>query len=361
MEERGLKTAVCVDQLIHKGGVEREIMILAKHIPFDVYTGYFIPKNVYPELNEQTVYSPRDKRLYYGFNQLYLRYQFNYEFNKLKTKKYDNYLLFGGASLHLAKKHHPNVWYCNTPTRWIYDLFGWELKKRNTIKKIPYAMYCFLMRMIDKNNVEHVDRIIANSINVSKRIKKTYGRTSKVIYPPVDTNKFKFIESGDFFLSPTRLDPIRRVDLIVEAFQRMPDKKLVVIGGGSEYDKIVEMASIYPNISILGWVSDDILADLYGKCMATVYMPMDEDFGLIPIESMSSGKPCIGVNEGGVKETIVDGKTGYLIDADVESIVDAVYRMNGEKAIDMREACERRAKLFSEDRFIRQMKKVLEI
>jgi len=350
------RIALFIDYIENLGGVEREIVALGKYFDMDVYAGIYNRKTTFPELEEYNIISFRDGRLQHGLNQLYLRRKFS----NLKLNGYDVYIMFGGASLHIAKNHHPNIWYCNSPTRWLYDLYGIELQKRSFMKRQLFRFPCFLYRYIDKKNVLHIDKILANSINVQNRIKKFYNLESEVVYPPVDIKKFRFKKFGDFYLSATRLEPLRRIHLTVRAFQRMKSRKLVISGDGIEYEKIKRMSSGFDNIKVLGRVSDEKQAELYGNCLATIYIPYDEDFGLIPIESMSSGKPCIGANDGGVKETIIHKKTGLLIEPTVENIIKAVEWLTPERAKKMRKACEERAKKFSEDKFIRGIKKAID-
>jgi glycosyltransferase involved in cell wall biosynthesis len=208
-----------------------------------------------------------------------------------------------------------------------------------------------------------MDTIITNSENVQSRIQKYLGIDSRVIYPPCETEKFKWLGQEDFYLSTARLDPLKRVDLVVKAFLDMPEKKLKVISGGPDMPKIKKLAQGAENIQVLGWVDERMLVELLGRCVATIYIPRDEDFGMAPIESMAAGKPVIGVAEGGLLETVVDGKTGILIKADpspedVIQAVQAVQKMPPERSKDMREACERRAKLFDKDVFVNKIQEV---
>ena len=118
---------------------------------------------------------------------------------------------------------------------------------------------------------------------------------------------------GDYFLSTARLEPLKRVDLIVNAFKNMPDKKLFVTSGGSQLKSLQELADGAKNITFTGWASDAELRRLVGNCIATIYIPKDEDFGISPVQSLAAGKPVIGVNEGGVAETVREPADGVLI------------------------------------------------
>lgn len=148
---------------------------------------------------------------------------------------------------------------------------------------------------------------------------------------------------------------IKRVDLIVSAFKKMPDKKLIVASGGSELEHLQHLASNAPNITFTGWIDHEELVRLMGNAIATIYMPKDEDFGISPVESMAAGKPVIGVNEGGVMETVMDGETGTLIAAKVGKIVREVDALNPKSAAAMQKKCETVAQKFNTDFFLSRL------
>ncbi|MEA1867848.1 MAG: glycosyltransferase, partial [Thermodesulfobacteriota bacterium] len=198
--------------------------------------------------------------------------------------------------------------------------------------------------------------------------KRRHGQTS-LSMPPIthrlpqiryNQEKFNWLGQEDFYLSTARLDPLKRVDIVVKAFLDMPEKKLKVVSGGPDMPKIKKLAQGAKNIQVLGWADEKMLVELVGRCIATIYIPRDEDFGMAPIESMAAGKPVIGVAEGGLLETVVDGETGILIKADPspEDVIQAVPNMPPERSKDMRKACERRAKLFDKDVFVNRMREV---
>jgi glycosyltransferase involved in cell wall biosynthesis len=146
----------------------------------------------------------------------------------------------------------------------------------------------------------------------------------------------------------------------VKAFLKLPDKKLIVTSGGSEYARLTKLAGNASNITFTGWVTEDKLRELIGNAIATLYIPKDEDFGMAPVESMAAGKPVIGTREGGLRETIVPGETGLLLSPNVsaEEIIDAVALLTKTKALEMRRACEERAQLFRKQLFIDKMNNV---
>jgi glycosyltransferase involved in cell wall biosynthesis len=179
------------------------------------------------------------------------------------------------------------------------------------------------------------------------------------------------------------VDPLKRVELIVRAFKKMPDKRLVVVSGGSDLPKIKKIGDDASNIHVLGWVDEATLEDLMGRCIGTIYIPRDEDFGISPVESMAAGKPVIGVQEGGVIETVGDAdmmsqgartvhgspeerlrvtNCGILIASEPqeEDIMDAVKWLTPERARQMRASCERKARRFGKDVFVENMMKIIQ-
>jgi glycosyltransferase involved in cell wall biosynthesis len=274
-------------------------------------------------------------------------------------KEYDFFIYSGNWSRYSAKNHHPNLWYCHTPVRAFY-LDGEKIRERlKSYERILFDIWTGLHMRADKHLIKDVDRIIANSQNTRARIKKAYGVDSKVIYPGVDTKKYSHIEDGDFWLSVNRLYPEKRVHLQAEAFRKMPDEKLIVVGAclagdhSSQYSQKL-MREKPDNVQFLGRIAEDELIDLYGRCRGFICTAEDEDFGMTPVEAMSSGKPVIATREGGYLETVIDGETGVFIEPTEESLIEAVKQMKNPQ--DYRMACLRRAKWFDVGVFAKAMR-----
>ncbi len=274
-------------------------------------------------------------------------------------------VLYSGSYAPLAIQNHSgrqNIYYCHTPPRFVYDqqdLFlslipGWQRPVLKGFNRYFRPRY--------ERAVAEMDVIVANSATVQGRIKKYLGLNSTIVHPPCDLNRYNWEEPKDFFLSTARLDPLKRVDVIVRAFQQLPGHKLVVVSGGSEFKRIVRLADGFDNIKVLGWVEEKMLQKLLSTCLATVYLPKDEDFGMSPVESMAAGKPVIGIAEGGLLETVVDGENGILLpegDPAVDLVCQAVDGFSRKRVMAMKEACEKRAALFSLDMFLEKMKAVI--
>lgn len=164
------------------------------------------------------------------------------------------------------------------------------------------------MRIWDTRTANGVDYFIANSKFIARRIKKVYGREAEVIYPPVDIDKFELCEDKqDYYLTASRMVPYKKMKLIVEAFNEMPDKKLIVIGTGPEYEKTKAIAK--DNIKMMGYQPDEVLKEKMQHAKAFVFAA-EEDFGITPVEAQACGTPVIAYGRGGALETVIEGKTG---------------------------------------------------
>lgn len=253
------------------------------------------------------------------------------------------------------------IYYCHTPPRYLYDLHAQYLQKVPLLLRPIFQVFCYVFRTLYEKDIQKVDTILTNSINTQKRIESFLGVSSHVLYPPVDMKQFIFISQEDYYLSFARLADAKRVDMVVRSFLNMPDKKLVVIYWENDPQKnaIFDIAKWYKNITFVTLPWNMGFSEYIGKCIATIYIPVDEDFGMSPVESMSAGKPVIWVNDGGLKETIVDQKTGYLLPKQIREsdIVDAVQKLTPERALEMRDSCEKQAKKFSLESFEEQLKK----
>jgi glycosyltransferase involved in cell wall biosynthesis len=218
-----------------------------------------------------------------------------------------------------------HICYCHTPIRYAWDLYDEYTSNLTWPKKFLVQHTLKYIRKWDLSTVNRVDYFIANSKFVQKRIQKTYNRNSKVIYPPVDIEKFSlYKQKEDFYLTASRLVPYKKTKLIVEAFNKMPNKKLVVIGAGKEFEEIKKIAK--KNVTLLGYCEDNILVKNMQKAKAFVYVAV-EDFGIIPIEAQACGTPVIALNDGGTAETIIDGFNGIHFEKqNVENIINAIKR-----------------------------------
>lgn len=221
-----------------------------------------------------------------------------------------------------------HISYCHSPMRYAWDnaeLYLNQAKISRGLKGLAARSVINYLRKWDLKTAVRPDYLIANSKFIAGKIKRIYNRDSDVIYPPVDVNKFEPVsEKENYFLTASRLVPYKRVDLIVDAFSMMKDKKLKIVGDGPELKSIKSKAS--DNIEILGYKDGNELKSLMQKAKAFVFAA-EEDFGITVVEAMACGTPVIALNKGGTAETVIDEKTGILFDSQTaESIKKAVLR-----------------------------------
>ena len=244
-----------------------------------------------------------------------------------------NYKLIISSSHAVAKgarkkKNQLHISYCHSPMRYAWDDADYYLQEANLTSgfkgKVAQLVLKYLKKW-DVKSAKNVDYFIANSKHIAAKIKRIYNRNADVIYPPVDTQKFSLVtEKEDYYLTASRLVPYKRIDMIVDAFANMLDKKLVVIGSGPEKEKIKAKAT--PNIDVIGYQDFDSLKGYMEKAKAFVFAA-EEDFGIIVVEAMACGTPVIAGNFGGTSESVIDGKTGVLFpDQSVDSIISAVKK-----------------------------------
>lgn len=226
----------------------------------------------------------------------------------------------------LTYSNQLHICYCHTPIRYAWDLQFRYLKEAGLDKGLKswyVKRTLYKIRQWDITTANRPDYFIANSNHIAKRIKKIYNRDSTVIYPPVDVDKFNIKGTKEnFYLTASRMVPYKRLNLIVEAFNEMPDKKLIVIGHGPEKDKIKSIAK--RNIEIVNYQPPDKLKEFMQRAKAFVFAA-EEDFGIIVVEAMACGTPVIAWNYGGTAETVVDGETGiHFNEQTPASIISAV-------------------------------------
>lgn len=250
-----------------------------------------------------------------------------------------------------------HISYVHTPMRYAWDMqheYLREAKLDRGVKGWAAKWMLNRLRCWDAKTAENVDFIVANSEFVSARIQRCWERESKVIYPPVDTKSF--VPRGDkesIYLAASRLVPYKRVDAIVEAFNRMPNRKLVVIGDGPGYSALKRTAG--PNVQLLGFQPDEVLVDYMQRARAFLFAA-EEDFGIIAVEAQACGTPVIAYGKGGARESVrsLDDRepTGVFFDEqEPDSIVAAVQLFERESDRFTPEYCRRNADRFSEERF----------
>lgn len=217
-----------------------------------------------------------------------------------------------------------HICYCHTPMRYIWELYHEYTGRFGPISRAVAGIAAHYLRMWDVTSAARVDRFVANSEYVARRIHRYYGREATVIYPPVETPPWDgTTDHDDYYLMVGQLVRYKRTELAVEAFNEM-GKPLVIVGDGERLRAVRRRAG--PTVKVVGWQPDEAVQEYLKHCRALVF-PGLEDFGMVPVEAMAAGRPVIGYGRGGVAETVRDGETGVLFsDQTVEALVDAVAR-----------------------------------
>ncbi len=217
-----------------------------------------------------------------------------------------------------------HVCYCHSPMRYIWDLYPQYYQSAGPISRLAMKVFFPGLRVWDVTTSARVDHFIANSEYVQKRIARYYRRESTIINPPVNVTRFAISdEADDYYLCCGQITPYKKIEIAIEAFTRN-GKRLVVVGAGAS--RSLKRAA-GPNIKFVGSVDDAALGGYLSRCRALVF-PGVEDFGIVPLEAMASGRPVIAFARGGALETVKDGKTGILFhEQTTESLMAAVERM----------------------------------
>ncbi len=347
------------DFMAVNGGAEKLTQTLLDHLPGTDFCAAFVNPKVFPVIG-----SPGGRVFDLGADSKVplwriLRVIWAFERDCPALVGYE-WALFSGIYAPFAvtrRRRGRNILYCHTIPRFCFDL------REHYMRKVPWiarpvlsALIAVVIRKYTRA-LARMDVVVANSENVRKRLLQHFGRDAVVVHPPVDIRRFQWGGDGGYYISLARLEDFKRVDVVVRAFMLMPHRRLVVASGGSELERLKELASGAANISFTGWVGEEELRVLVGNARAAVYVPIDEDFGMSPVEAMAAGKPVIGVAEGGLLETLVDGETGILIEGMLtsEKLCDAVERMERMNPSVLREICQQRAALFDERIFLEKM------
>lgn len=351
-----MKIAIFHNFMDNIGGAEVVDLILARELHADIYTTNidrgkikkmgFESDNIF-SIGKIPLNAPwRQEAAYWKFKKLNL------------GNKYDFYIIAGDWAMSGALHNKPNLWYVYSPMREIFDLY--EYTREHTVPKWKRPFFDVWVkgrRYLIKRDVKNIDSIISISNNIQNRVKKYLDKDSTVIYPPTETDKFYYNKNGDFWLSVNRLINHKRLEIQLEAFRQLPDEKLIIVGSyesASHFrhyaDHIIKNKP--DNVEIKSWISNEELIGLYADCKGFITTSLDEDYGMNVVEAMASGKPVIAPNEGGYKETIIDGETGILIDNIYSDKLISAIRSIGHNPETYREACQNQAKKFDMKIFI---------
>lgn len=375
-----LKVALVHYWLIaHRGG-ERVIEALGEVFPqADIFTLVYDPERTSPGIRRHRIQTSFIQKLPFarGHHRAFLPL-YPLALESLDLRGYDLVISSesGPAKGVLTDPETCHICYCHTPMRYLWNLYHDYRAKAGPLTRLAMPFFAHYLRQWDVASAGRVDYFVANSKNTARRIRKYFGRESKVIYPPVDTERFipnpsAPIKAGStpardgdrYYLAVSEMVPYKRIDLAVEAFNRL-GRRLIVVGDGPELRRWRRQAG--PGVEFRGRVEDEELARLYAGCRALVF-PAEEDFGIAPLEAQASGRPVIAYGKGGALETVIGchGDAGpdpsqctglFFAPQTADALSEAIRRF---EAIEDRfdpAFLRRHAEAFSAPRFRREMK-----
>lgn len=345
-----MKLIVLQPYLNLRGGVERAILKIAQHYDAKIYTLEYNKGTTFEGFRKLDVEvigkeAPFAKYLPYRASQG-LRYGYNFYDLKIKDD-YDVINPHISPSEWISHKNKRILWYCHTPPREVYDLYETRMKTRTYKERVLYAAMTGAYKIMAGNLIKKIDKIATNSSITAQRITKYYGRESTVINPGIDCNEFSDEGDENFFFYPSRIVVNKRQEYVIQAFRHFVSKsskknyKLIIAGTLSKdpehikyYEKLKAMSKGL-NVVIKTNVDEEELKKFYSTCTAVLFAAINEDFGFIPLEAMASSKPIISVNEGGPTETIINNKTGFLVNSPKEMAERMEYIVKNGAAADL--------------------------
>jgi glycosyltransferase involved in cell wall biosynthesis len=323
-----MKVAIIHYWLVGMRGGEKVVEALCEMYPqADVFTHVYAPEMISDKINRHRIIPtfinslPRAAKMYKTYLPL-----MPLALEQLDLRGYDLVISSesGPSKGIIPPSDALHVCYCHTPMRYIWNMYHEYRSGAGRVTRLLMPPLSHYLRMWDVTSAARVDSFVANSATVARRIHRYYGADSVVIHPPVDTAAFSIAapsELGDFYLMAGELVSYKRPDLAVRAFNEMK-LKLVVIGGGELLDEIRRLAGA--TVSVMGSQPFEVLKQHYARCRALIF-PGEEDFGMVPVEAMASGRPVVAFGRGGATETVAQGLSGvFFAEQTVEAISSAV-------------------------------------
>lgn len=363
-----MRVALVHDWLTGMRGGERCLEVFAEMFPdADLYTLVHVPGSVTPVIERRRVVTsflqrlPDAGRRYRTFLPLFPAAIRAFDLSGYRLVLSSSHAVAKSVRVPPGARH---VCYCFTPMRYVWDLYDDYFGPRaGRLTRVIMPPLAAALRRWDRRTAAGVHRFVAISRFVAERIRRCYGREADVIHPPVDVARFRLEETpGDFYLVVSALTPYKRIDIAVEAANRLR-RRLVVVGTGPEEARLCAQAG--PTVEFLGWRDDATVADLYAQCRALLF-PAVEDFGITPLEAMASGRPVIALGRGGALETVVrpggpEPPTGLFFDEQsAEALAAAIERFEADPGRFDPKALRRRAEGFDRPLFRERIERYLE-
>ena len=322
-----LRVAIIHHWLVTMRGGERVVEALCEMYPqAEIFTHVYNPDRVSDTIRAHTVHTsfidrlPKARRLYQWFLPL-----MPMALERFDLREFDLVISSDAGPVKgvVTSPDTLHLCYCHAPMRYIWGMEAEYLANARWSARTAFPFIAHYMRLWDYAAAARVDTFVANSTAVARRIKKFYRRPAQVIPPPIDCAAFAPAPSEDFYLLAGQLVAYKRPELAIEACNRT-GRRLVVIGEGERLASMRRLAG--PTVTVLGAQPHAVLRDHYSRCRALLF-PGEEDFGMVPVEAMASGKPVIALGKGGALDTVVDGVTGVLFrQATPEALIAAIER-----------------------------------
>jgi glycosyltransferase involved in cell wall biosynthesis len=322
-----MRLVIATPFLEGRGGVERVVLRIAEHFSARIHCLRYDSASTFERFGKIDIETAKPSalgRLPLG-RRVATAIEAGRHFYGLKLDDYDLINAHQTPSEWVRHRNSPVLWYCHSPNREAYDLYKWRMERRSIIQKPVFWASIEAFKRFESRTVPDIEYIFTNSRNSQGRVRKYLKRDSEVLHPGVETGDFSCRGYERFFFYPSRIAPEKDLAYAIEAFRIFRKRaggewKLVIAGSLSSRPEhrryMKEMRSLCDgSISIETNITDERLRDLYSRCYAVLYSPVNEDYGLVPLEALSSSKPCIARNEGGPRETIVDGVDGFLVNS----------------------------------------------
>jgi glycosyltransferase involved in cell wall biosynthesis len=349
-----MRTAIVHYWLLNRRGGEKVLDALCRLLPdADIYTLFCDPGTLSDELRRHriaTSFLNPFRRVYRGLLPL-----MPMALESFDLRGYDLVISSesGPAKGVITSSDTRHICYCHTPMRYLWDLYPayrneWVRSRMMRAAMTPLSNY---LRLWDYASAARVDRFIANSENVRRRIWKTYRRDAGVVHPPVEVDSFYHRPPEDYFLVVSELVAYKRIDSLVREFSRS-GRPLKIAGDGTEYRHLRTGAAA--NVEFLGRVSDHDLRELYARCRAFL-LPGEEDFGMTPVEALASGKPVIALGRGGVLETVPPFAGVFYSEPTDEQVAGAIERFEALEPQIRPAELQAHARSFSPEEFARKI------
>ena len=357
---RHMRIALVHEMLVKLGGAERVVRKLLDMYPKSPIYTLFHNEKVTNEWFSKAKIHPSFLQRPYGFikSPKWLLARMPEAIEQFDFQKYDAVISSSSAFAHgIDSGKVKHLCYCHSPMRYAWDYTHEYTKKMSAPMRLATAHLLKEIRMWDFQTASRPHKVIANSKHVQRRIAKYWRREAEVIYPPVNVKAFTpTANHEDYFLIVSALTPFKKIDLAVQAFNKV-GRKLVIIGDGAQRKLLEDMAK--PNIEFLGRKDDSVVREYMQNCRALIF-PGEEDFGITPVEAMAAGKPVLAYGVGGVLESVQAGKSGEFFDElTVDSMLDGLLKlMMNEKHYDYKQI-RKMAEHFDESVFEEKMRKAI--